>query len=234
MSSRERASQNRSSLKGTRSSRSRTSKKRPSKSSQSQTTESQRIYKAKRAGLIFPPTRFQKQLKRGNYAPRIAVGAGLYIAAILEYLCAELLELAGNAATDNLKKRITPRHIMLAVRNDEELSTLLQDVFISNAGVKPSVNKILLHTITQRRALQKEGILPPDEVLSSQVDAVGETDTQSNKEKLSQQSQKQKEKNKKKRLSEKEEKKTKRRSSKEKSKKGSDREESPELQSQTY
>jgi len=34
---------------------------------------------------------------------------------------AEILELAGNAARDNRKTRVTPRHILLAVANDEEL-----------------------------------------------------------------------------------------------------------------
>ena len=36
-------------------------------------------------------------------------------------ILAEILELAGNAARDNKRGRVTPRHILLAVANDEEL-----------------------------------------------------------------------------------------------------------------
>ncbi|XP_023682662.2 uncharacterized protein [Paramormyrops kingsleyae] len=75
-----------------------------------------------RAGLQFPVGRVARLLRKGNYAPRIGTGAAVYLTAILEYLCAEVLELAGNASRDNKKLRITPRHIQLAVCNDEELS----------------------------------------------------------------------------------------------------------------
>lgn len=54
-------------------------------------------------------------------------------------LCAEILELAGNAARDNKKARIIPRHLQLAIRNDEELNRLLGDVVISQGGVLPSI-----------------------------------------------------------------------------------------------
>jgi histone H2A len=60
------------------------------------------------------------------------------------WLCFQVLELAGNAARDNKKTRIVPRHIQLAVRNDEELSKLLGDVTIANGGVMPNIHNLLL------------------------------------------------------------------------------------------
>lgn len=66
-----------------------------------------------------------------------------YLAAVLEYLAAEVLELAGNAARDNKKTRIIPRHVLLAVRNDEELGKLLAGVTIAHGGVLPNINPVL-------------------------------------------------------------------------------------------
>ncbi|KAF5834421.1 histone H2A [Dunaliella salina] len=97
-----------------------------------------------KAGLSFPVGRIARYLKKGKYAERIGAGAPVYLAAVLEYLCAEVLELAGNAAKDNKKNRIVPRHIQLAVRNDEELSKLLGGVTISSGGVLPNVHSMLL------------------------------------------------------------------------------------------
>ena len=100
--------------------------------------------KSVKAGLQFPVGRIGRFLKKGRYAARVGGGAPVYLAAVLEYLCAEILELAGNAARDNKKTRIVPRHIQLAVRNDEELNKLLGSVTIASGGVLPNIHATLL------------------------------------------------------------------------------------------
>ena len=97
-----------------------------------------------KAGLQFPVGRIGRYLRKGKYGTRIGGGAPVYLAAVLEYLCAEILELAGNAARDNKKSRIVPRHITLAVKNDEELNKLLGGVTIASGGVLPNIHAVLL------------------------------------------------------------------------------------------
>lgn len=106
--------------------------------------------RSSKAGLQFPVGRIARYLKKGKYAERIGAGAPVYLAAVLEYLSAEVLELAGNAARDNKKNRIVPRHIQLAIRNDEELSKLLGDVTIANGGVLPNIHSVLLPKKTSK------------------------------------------------------------------------------------
>jgi histone H2A len=100
--------------------------------------------KSSRAGLQFPVGRMHRLLKKGRYAERVGAGAPVYLAAAMEYLTAEILELAGNAARDNKKTRITPRHMQLAIRNDEELNKLLIGVTIAQGGVLPNIHSVLM------------------------------------------------------------------------------------------
>ena len=108
--------------------------------------------KSARAGLQFPVARVGRYLKKGNYTQRLGSGAPVYMAAVLEYLAAEILELTGNAARDNKKTRINPRHVQLAVRNDEELNKLLGGVTIASGGVLPNIHAVLLPKKSKSKA----------------------------------------------------------------------------------
>lgn len=91
--------------------------------------------KSEKAGLVFPVGRVTRHLKAGRYAKRIGAGAPIFLAAVLEYLTAEVLELSANIAKDHGRARITPRYVQLAVRADDELNQLLGKVIIASGGV---------------------------------------------------------------------------------------------------
>ncbi|CAM0885594.1 unnamed protein product [Alopecurus aequalis] len=114
------------------------------------------VTRSVKAGLQFPVGRIGRFLKKGRYAQRVGSGAPVYLAAVLEYLAAEVLELAGNAAKDNKKSRIVPRHLLLAIRNDQELGRLLAGVTIAHGGVLPNIHSVLLPKKTVEKAEKAE------------------------------------------------------------------------------
>nr|XP_015205066.1 PREDICTED: core histone macro-H2A.1 isoform X3 [Lepisosteus oculatus] len=129
-----------------------------SRGGKKKTTKTSRSAKA---GVIFPVGRMLRYIKKGHPKYRIGVGAPVYMAAVLEYLTAEILELAGNAARDNKKGRVTPRHILLAIANDEELNQLLKGVTIAAGGVLPNIHPELLAKKRGSKGKLEAIITPP-------------------------------------------------------------------------
>ena len=95
--------------------------------------------RGKNAGLLFSPARFDNRIKAHNF--RKGTTVGVFGAAVLQYLCEEIADLAyDEMIVDNKnQKTISPRHINLAIESDAgELGELFKKVLISRGGVVPS------------------------------------------------------------------------------------------------
>lgn len=112
-----------------------------------------------RAGLLFPVGRTHRLLKQYLLAgQRVGGTAAIYLAAAVEYVVSELLDSAALIAKDRMKvKRINARHILWAVRSDEELDALVH-ADIAGAGVVPHINPELLKRKKKRSSRRSRGM----------------------------------------------------------------------------
>ncbi len=102
------------------------------------------VTQSSRAGLTFPVGRVGRILRTKKYSQRVGAGAPVYVAAVLEYLTAEILELAGNMTKEHGVKRIIPRHLTLAIQQDDELKKMMQNTHLFQGGVQPFIHEVLL------------------------------------------------------------------------------------------
>lgn len=87
------------------------------------------------AGLKFPVEPQQHALGMA-WREIVGEGAPIYLTATIEYLASEILELTHQATRDSGKRIYTPRHVFLAVSNDDELSALFSGCLIAIGGVR--------------------------------------------------------------------------------------------------
>eukprot|EP01056_Protomagalhaensia_sp_Gyna25_P000448 Protomagalhaensia_sp_Gyna_25__447@NODE_1210_length_2067_cov_575_761341_g963_i0_p3_GENE_NODE_1210_length_2067_cov_575_761341_g963_i0NODE_1210_length_2067_cov_575_761341_g963_i0_p3_ORF_typecomplete_len186_score51_19Histone/PF00125_24/6_6e07Histone/PF00125_24/1_1e03CBFD_NFYB_HMF/PF00808_23/4_6e06_NODE_1210_length_2067_cov_575_761341_g963_i06931250 len=93
---------------------------------------------AVKANLKFPPNRFQRLLKRGRHTNRVSASCSVFLAGAMEWFVAELLDVMVEAATKSKSSMLHPRHVMGAILNDEELSTVFNNIVILKGGMGTS------------------------------------------------------------------------------------------------
>lgn len=123
-------------------------------------TSTLRRSKSQKAGLLFPVQRFITSFRKSHPHHRITETAGVYLTAVIEYMCSELLDLSGEKARREKRKRIIPQDLQLAINDDAELLKLLADVVIAQGGVTPHIEPVLMEK-PKKRAYKKKQPKPP-------------------------------------------------------------------------
>ena len=128
--------------------------------------------KSEKSGVLLSVNHILKDMKKMFPHRRVSEGAAVYLAGVLEYLTAEVLDLAGDSVVQNKRKIIKPRDILLAIKADTELSKLLSDVIVSRGGVTPFVHQALLKKPAAPKKKKKATKVVPDEI--EEEEQVGE------------------------------------------------------------
>ena len=102
-------------------------------------------------------SRVGKMMKRDRIAGSIGKASQVVMTSVLEYITSEILELSGNICLEKNKKRIVPRHLMLAIQGDDELCKLTAGSILRESGVKQHIEKELL---PQKKASKAAGSKP--------------------------------------------------------------------------
>ena len=107
--------------------------------------------KSKRAGVFFSISRCKQFLMK--YNKRIAETAPVYLAAVLEYITAEIVELGGNVTRDNRRSTMKIRDIYLAIENDTELTNMMKrlNVGITGGGKLPNIHYDILKKLEEEK-----------------------------------------------------------------------------------
>ena len=105
------------------------------------------LYKQNKAGIIFSPSLVEKFLRQFGYLKiMISNTAPVYLAAVLEYITFEILDLSNSYCKDNKRVRINIRDVEMAIRTDVELDNLCSNLNINllGGGVIPFIHSSLL------------------------------------------------------------------------------------------
>ena len=112
--------------------------------SASKANKSKAVSGSTKAGTLFPVGRLNRYIKQGRYSERVGASAGAFLAAVLEYLTAEILEMSADLANQHGRKTIAPKHLNLAIRSDEEMQKMINNTTIHEGGMVAHINEFLL------------------------------------------------------------------------------------------
>ncbi|NWH55718.1 H2A1 protein, partial [Fregata magnificens] len=85
-----------------------------------------RSSRSSRAGLLFPVSRVDRQLRRGHFAERFGARAPVYLAAVLQWVTHKTMDVAGKISKKSKQQRISPSHLQTAVQKSSVLKQLLR------------------------------------------------------------------------------------------------------------
>ena len=113
------------------------------------------VSKSSRADLEMPVGRIGRHLRRGCYFKRYSDASAVYIAAVLEFLVGEVLDLAGTVCKVEGRKRIVPTNIFKGIQEDDGLVDLFSNIVISEGGFNENIHESLLHLKKKSKSRSK-------------------------------------------------------------------------------
>lgn len=109
-----------------------------------------------KAGLLFSVSRLENRLKKVCIKRQVGKTAPVYLAAAIQYIVGEIIEIAFETAKKHNRTRISPRHIFLAVKNDEDMNKIITGT-IAKSGRVPGIHPVLLpHNLSSRKVFVDE------------------------------------------------------------------------------
>lgn len=98
------------------------------------------VSKSQRAGLIFPVSRVRNFIESIVNVERISDVSSVALASIMEYFCQSICQNASLKASEMKRTRISPRHLLLSVMEDENYRSIFgRGIFAG--GVVPTLAK---------------------------------------------------------------------------------------------
>ncbi|NXT27194.1 H2A1A protein, partial [Syrrhaptes paradoxus] len=105
----------------------------PSEGSKAKANKS-RCSRSSRAGLLFPVSRLDKQLRRGGFAERFGASAPVYLAAVLQWVTHKTMDVAGEISKKSNQQCISPLHLHRAMQKSSVLKQLLRGSMFRRHG----------------------------------------------------------------------------------------------------